>query len=86
MGYIDIEIISNDGMMTINSPHQPAAVAMCNCKPAPEIYTAMMNSQEQAVVEAKQHESNSFLNECQALVKEFQNEDYRKANIFSSMD
>jgi hypothetical protein len=44
MGYIDVEILSSDGMATLNSPFEPAAVAICNCKPAPEHYTAMLAS------------------------------------------
>lgn len=44
MGYIDVDTrwcyfhLSSDGMNSINRPSEPAAVAICNCKPAPEFY------------------------------------------------
>jgi len=86
MGYIDVEIISSDGMATINNPFEPAAVAMCNCMPAPEVYGVMMASQIQVVEEAKVEESNSFLEDCQQLVASFTDEANRKVNIMGSMD
>merc|ERR1712166_901052 len=75
-GYVDCDVLSHDGMQTVNPEAFPCAIACCNLKSADPALEVILTSMEQAQVVEKVGNVENALGDLRKIVENYLDPEY----------
>jgi hypothetical protein len=85
-GYVDVNVLSHDGLTTVNPEAFPCAISCCNLKSADPCLEVILTSMAQAQVVEKVGNVENVLCDLRKIVENYLDPEFKKEHIECSMD